>query len=348
MEFKFLMAYRYLGNKTRISDWIADHIIAKIGCNATIADPMCGTASMSETFAMRGLKVLASDQLRFPVLHAKARLFNYTNLTFKPVAKSYEEALNILNNLDPVEGFFSQEYSEFGNPTNTLKPRKYFTSTNAAKIDAIREQISKWRKQGLEDNLCDLLLHDLILAVNKVANIAGTYGYYCSKWTKNSLNNIRLQKTVNNTYNHEHVVIQGKVEDIASTLNVNACYLDPPYTKRQYAGNYHILETLALEDFPIPVGDGGLRDWKKDASDYCYKRYAKEAFKKTIENLNVEWIFISYSEDGQVSPDDLYNVLSEYGDVIKEEIEINRYISNKAGAKKSRVQEHLYILKKNG
>ena len=70
------MAYRYLGNKTRIADWIASVVSNILPQNSSIADPMCGTAAMSEAFARRGLSVIASDELKFPVLHAKARLLH--------------------------------------------------------------------------------------------------------------------------------------------------------------------------------------------------------------------------------------------------------------------------------
>ncbi|MCZ5120468.1 DNA adenine methylase [Escherichia coli] len=33
-------------------------------------------------------------------------------------------------------------------------------------------------------------------------------------------------------------------------IQCDLCYIDPPYMKRQYAANYHILETLARGDEP--------------------------------------------------------------------------------------------------
>lgn len=105
------MAYRYLGNKTRISDWIADIVSNVLPQHSIIADPMCGTATMSEAFAKKGLRVIASDSLKFPVLHAKARLYDINTLDFSIVASSYENALQKLNDLTPKRGFFWNEYS---------------------------------------------------------------------------------------------------------------------------------------------------------------------------------------------------------------------------------------------
>ncbi len=341
------MAYRYLGNKTRISEWIVNSITEILEKGSSIADPMCGTGTMSEAFARSGFTVHASDQLLFPVLHAKARLLYTGSYDFKPIAESYEQAIKFLNSLDPVEDFFWQEYSDEGIPQNGSKSRKYFTGSNAKQIDAIRFQIKQWRRNGLSNDACDLLLHDLILAINDVANIAGTYGYYRSSWNKSSLKKIKLVPSIPVDFTVNHTVQHGKVEDIASKLNVDGCYLDPPYTKRQYGGNYHILETIAQEDKPLPVGEGGLRDWSSESSAYCYKKYAKQAFHDTISGLSTKWVFISYSEDGQVPPDELLDLLSHYGNVERLSKPLTRYNSNNKVSKKGVVKEYLYILDKS-
>lgn len=342
------MAYRYLGNKARIADWIASVVSKHLPKNAKIADPMCGTATMSEAFANKGMEVVASDELRFPVLHAKARLLHNRRYNFSRIAASYEDAIEKLNNIKPVKGLFWNEYSDEGSPENGANPRKYFTGSNAARIDAIRAKIKEWRKDGLSESACDLLLHDLILAVNNVANIAGTYGYYRSTWSKQSLRTLNLKPSEPIRYDARHSILQGKVENIAAKLEVDGCYLDPPYTKRQYGGNYHILETIAQEDEPIPVGDGGLRDWYPQSSDYCYKRNVRGAFHKTMEQLKSRWVFVSYSEDGHVPPEELLDLLSEYGDVERLEIPIERYRSNNRGkcGKSGHIHEHLYIVEK--
>ena len=190
------------------------------------------------------------------------------------------------------------------------------------------------------------LLHDLILAVNDVANIAGTYGYYRSSWNRSSLDPLRLIPSEPHRYPVSHTVLHGRVEQIASRLNTEGCYLDPPYTKRQYGGNYHILETIAQEDEPVPVGDGGLRDWYPQASDFCYKRHVRKAFHTTLQQLKSRWIFLSYSEDGHIPPDELLNLLKEYGEVSRQDMPIERFRSNGNVGKSGQVHEHLYIMKR--
>ena len=62
------MSYRYLGNKTRLTDWIVGQIVRVLPAGSSIADPMCGTASVSIALARAGYSVTAADALTFPVV----------------------------------------------------------------------------------------------------------------------------------------------------------------------------------------------------------------------------------------------------------------------------------------
>lgn len=341
------MGYRYLGNKTKLTSWISSTLGDVLGDVGRVADPMCGTGSVSEALALDGHTILAADALRFPTLHAKARLHHPTNLDFQKIGlDSYSHAIETLNELEPLKGLFWVEYSADGQPENGAKPRRYFSGENAAHIDAIRRRLLKWRKDGLSPNATDRLLHDLILAVNRVANITGTYGYYRSSWNRESLKPLTLKMSKpSRSAGEHHTVLHGRAKNLLDEINkCDVCYLDPPYTKRQYGGNYHILETLAREDEPTPAGDGGLRDWQPDASDFCYKRKALGAFNTLLSGLRVPIIAISYSTDGQVSPDDLLDTLSGYGSVVRHDMPFSRFNSNGRVRASDPLQEHLYIV----
>lgn len=340
------MSYRYLGNKTKLTDWICTTIAAESATLERIADPMCGTGAVADAFARSGYAVVASDILKFPTLHAKARLQFDAPYDFTMIKHSgYQSAINKLNELKPIEGFFWREYSVDGLPDNGVDPRRYFTGDNAGKIDAIRQKITDWRAKGLSRNAADLLLHDLILATNRVANITGTYGYFRSTWNRECLRPIQLVQSNMIPRKAAHAVFNGRAEDLVSEINsCDACYLDPPYTKRQYGGNYHILETIAQEDTPIPAGQGGLRDWKKKASDFCYRKKAPAAFENLLTLIQVPLVFISYSNDGQVSPSELKNILSQFGVVSRKKVPFARFDSNGRGGEKQPLEEHLYIL----
>jgi len=322
------LSYRYLGNKSRLADWIVGEISQVLGPSGIVADPMCGTASVSAALASSGYSVVAADALRFPVVHASVRLLAKSAPQFN-VLGGYENTLEWMRRIVPIEGYFFNEFGEAGSPANGGKSRLYFSAENAAHIDGIRESIRELAKDGgvttLEHNV---LLHHLILSTNAVANISGTYGYFHKGLMKSAQRPLSFEPLTFENTRGDHHVFQGDVEDIASQLVVDAVYLDPPYTKRQYAGNYHILETIALEDEPVAVGAGGLRPWKEQASAFCYKRSAADAFRRTLCQLRTNHVFISYSEDGQVSIDELTSILGEFGRVTIKERPYHRYRSS--------------------
>ncbi len=335
------MSFRYLGNKTRLANWIVDTISKVLPRGGTVADPMCGTASVSLALARHGFSVTAADALSFPVIHARVRLMAKEAPPFR-IFGGYDAALRWMEGVDLKEGYFFREFGEAGQPTNGRAARLYFSAKNAAHIDGIREGLRSLAAAGdLTQIEHSILLHNLILATNKVANISGTYGYFHRKLMNSALRSlefvpIKFEKTVGS-----HSVVQGNVEELAPTFSTDAVYLDPPYTKRQYAGNYHVLETLAREDEPVAFGDGGLRYWKEQASAFCYRRTAAQAFRKTLRQFSVPHIFVSYSEDGQVPSDELTAILAEFGKVTLHEQSHVRYRSNER-VRDGPVLERLY------
>jgi adenine-specific DNA-methyltransferase len=334
------LAYRYLGNKTRILDWIVNIVEDHVPNGSKIADPMSGTGAVSEALANRGYSVSASDSLTFPVLHAKARLRS-SPPAFEAFG-GYSNAIDHLNTLTPLEGYFHREFSPAGTPSYGGAARRYFTSANAMRIDAVRAETRRLRAvERLTLDEHDLLLHDLALAVNDVANITGTYGYFRSGWNAQALNPLELVPESFSATPGEHVAFQAEAIDAIARFDGEAIYLDPPYTKRQYGGNYHVPETIALGDEPVARGAGGLRDWRANASDFCYRRKAPAAFRGILDAATANHVFISYSEDGQVPSNNLRDLLSKYGKVTRFDLTIPRFRSNARTAENG-VTEHLY------
>ena len=114
-----------------------------------------------------------------------------------------------------------------------------------------------------------------------------------------------------------------------ATKPEDVVYLDPPYTKRQYAAYYHILETLVAGDEPAVEGITGLRPWKDRASEYCYKRRALPAMLKLVRSLSARRILISYSNDGHIAISEMRAALNTIGEVEVHCLgEIRRYTPN--------------------
>ena len=98
------------------------------------------------------------------------------------------------------------------------------------------------------------------------------------------------------------------------TVKGDVLYLDPPYNQRQYATNYHILETIAKYDNPAIHGKTGLRDYEDQKSAYCSRPQVKKAFKDLINNANVKYIFLSYNNEGLMTPGDIREIMGSRGE----------------------------------
>jgi len=298
--------------------------------DTVFADPMCGTASVSSALASKGYKVVAGDILTFPTYHALVRLTLPESPKFLGIGLSYRETLTYLNLLEGFEGFITKEYSNGGAPSNGSPARKYFTKENAMWIDTVTSVLNEWVKNekiSVEEN--SLLRHDLLMAVNRVANIAGTYGHYRSTFSSASSKKIALRESIFNFWaSKANCVLLGPSEKLVPNIKADYLYLDPPYKKRQYAANYHLIETIALGDFPEPIGLSGLRDWWPAYSDFCSKRKIAGAFAATLENHAFKKVFVSYSEDGLIPEDQMIDILSDFGSVKVHKFTHKRFKSN--------------------
>lgn len=357
------MGYRYIGAKTKIKLEIIRKIKSIIGDKGTVVDMMCGTGAISAELRKNGYSVIAVDLMSQSYHHTRVQLLLKNNPPFKHISKylsknisqnllntksNYEAVIQTFNNIKPIKGYFWREFSPEGIPKNGSLPRKYFTSENAQKIDAVRELIKKMREENaVSDIEYSLLIHDLIMAANDVANIAGTYGHYLSKFMGRSLQPIKFipTKFLKEGPIENHRVIQGYAEDVAGDITADLCYIDPPYIKRQYAANYHILETLARGDKPEAIGVSGLRPWRDQYSDFCSKIKIRPAFEKIFTNMKCPHFLISYSSDGLLEKQELIDFFSHFGKVSLTEFSNKRFKSRKEKSEKSIIEYIFHISK---
>lgn len=341
------MTFRYIGSKARLVEQLADFVGTPVNKQARFVDAFCGTGAVAKVAADLGWPIWLNDNLVSAGIIAGARLISREQVDFKHLG-GHAKAITALNSLSPVNGFIWREYSPASMQFIGIE-RRYFTQENAGRIDAIRAKIKEWKDAGnITKTEERLLIAELLSATNRVANIAGTYGCFLSKWTRQSESPLVLHQ---NTLRHQKVDVTITNSDVAGlrVLPEDLVYLDPPYTKRQYASYYHILETISLGDEPLVEGVAGLRPWKNKASDYCYKARALKALSSLISNLAANKILLSYSEEGHVPIVDLHKNLQQLGEVKAHVLtEIGRYRPNKvASATSSSVNEYLIVIEKN-
>jgi len=249
------------------------------------------------------------------------------NVSFRPLG-GYAQAVRMLNAVPGEAGFIHAAYSPASAATGLVE-RRYFTESNAARLDAMRARIGAWSHAGsvtwIEEQL---LLADLLQAANRVANISGTYGGFLKKWSATALRDVTVfARPLRRGFTDVRAVV-GDVFNLA-TAPGDTVYFDPPYTKRQYSAYYHLLETIHAGDSPEVGGVTGLRPWKDKASEFCYKTRALDALTRLVMGTVARRILLSYSNEGHVPQQHLVNALAEAGSVTLHHIEtIGRYRPN--------------------
>ena len=257
--------------------------------------------------------------------------------------------LDYLNQLPGVLGFMYQHYSP-SMPDANLIMRLYFTVSNAMKIDVIRETIGSWYLLRLiSDDEFYVLLYALLEAASRCANTTGTQTAFLKYWAPNALRplELRLPDITSSDKTHK-AYCQDSLSLIRTLKDIDVLYLDPPYTRKQYAAAYHLLETIAKWDRPSIRGVSGMRDTKQLGSSFSRKTEALGSLKHIIAQGHYKHLLLSYSSDGLMPHDAILDMLSQYGEAIVYTHEVTRYESNSGSSPfyhpKRQVVERLYYL----
>ena len=336
---------RWLGNKTALLDEILSVARSAGYRGGTVCDLFAGSGSVGRFFRSQGSRVISTDLMSCSLVFQKAYLETIEAPTFSGIEDLWGglepldlSRLSVLdegqrsewipflqlanyleNHLPPQQGFLFRQFSPEGDAG-----RIYLTGENAARVDAILEAIRNWRVSGVvTDQEVWILLASCIDAVDRVANISGTYGAFLKKLQKSAERPLELRSPA---------IVPGPPgaahnEDALEWINGVECellYIDPPYNQRQYPANYHLPEILSLlpfEDSDQKIeetlyGKTGLIPWKEKASPLCSRRGDEclRAMQKLIEGSNANIIVFSYSEEGILQREQLEKLLGDWSD----------------------------------
>lgn len=341
----------YIGNKRSLIDFVSENISRAIGPGKRdVCDIFSGTGAVSDALKLMGHSVTANDHLDLCFHMTSARLLNSGAPQFSLIPGSitrlaktpYEGVLTYLNELPPSEGgFIHRNYSPYSKYKDGVE-RRYFSEINAIQIDTVRLELERLRPT-LSEAEYSLLITDLLNAISSVSNVAGTYGCYLKNWKSRARMPLILRPSeFTGGSDGGHRVLSMDAHEAAKIINCSVVYADPPYTKRQYAAYYHVLETIVKNDSPKVSGKTGLRDWLPKSSEFCYKRRAPGALRALLSALSCEHFFMSYSSDGQISHADVLTILGAFGRVKVFERELKRYKSSSRPHKGPVVMERLY------
>jgi len=153
----------------------------------------------------------------------------------------------------------------------------------------------------------------LITSSDKVANIPSVYACYLKKYKPSSLKTFKLMPIHKYTNFSNNKVFNCDISD-ETILNHNydIVYIDPPYNERQYSKNYHILNLISKPDNYYTIyGKTGLVK-ESNISKFCQKKNVENNIVNLIEKINTKYIFLSYSNQGLISLENLEKIASKY------------------------------------
>ena len=354
---------RFIGCKENLLNFIETFVKEKDLKGNVFCDLFAGTASVAKHFKKLGYKIISSDLLYFSYVLQKVYIEQnqypkftklLKHLKIDPVeetlftsdSQNAKEIIKYLNNLEGLEGFIYKNYSPEGTQGKTYV-RKYFTSNNAKRIDAIREKIEEWEKANfIKEQEYYFLLTSLVEAVPFVANISGTYAAFLKEWDKRAFKKLTLEvpEIIKSNETHKVFDIDGlKVLDQIKGIDI--LYLDPPYNEQQYAPNYHVLETIAKWDNPEIKGVTGMRPYENQKSEFCNAKTGIKALGEIIKKNNFRHLLLSYNDEGIMPEGEILKLFNKAGKSEMVEQSYQRYKSNSDGEQKDGVKEKIYYLK---
>jgi len=351
----------YIGSKLSLLEFLENSINKVVGKNDNkiFCDLFAGTGAVGLYFKKKGFQVIANDIQYYSYVLNRHYIGNHRPLSFSklitelPAVKNIklenrkDFVCNFLSNLKGSKGFIYNNYC-LGGTESGIEPRQYFSDENGMRCDAIRQKIEDWRNKDLiNDNEYYFLLTSLLESIDKHANTASVYGAFLKKLKKTALKSFVLKPAELITNDQDHEVFNEDINNVVEKVHGDILYLDPPYNHRQYATNYHILETIAKYDNPEIHGKTGLRNYKDQKSSYCSRVEVKKAFKDLILKAQAKYIFLSYNNEGLMTIEDIKEIMSlrgEYGFFTQE---YNRFKADKTESrdfKANKTVEYLHYV----
>lgn len=335
---------RFIGNKELITSEISE-LLEKKGLlhkNLTLFDAFCGIGSVSNALK-DSFNIIANDLLSWCVVYTRGRLCaidcNFEKLGFDPF-----DFLN--SSKDVIKGFFFKNYSPGGSK------RKYFSPKNAGRIDYFRAKIEEWKDAKLISyDEYFYLLSCLIESVSLVSNTAGVYGAFLKHWDSRAKKPIKFTKVATKNAGHKNFrFFNEKIENIISKVECDILYIDPPYTQNQYGTQYHLLETLVLNDEPSISPITGSRSTAPMRSDWSKDYKVHILFDRILAKTKAKYVLFSYSVDGFMSKDFITASLNRYGKpktYVYKKIDYKKYRNFKNRSSKDHFEYLFFIEKKD-
>lgn len=309
---------RYIGNKRNLIDDIEIFVRQNVTDgsleNGTFLDLFGGANSVALHFK-RYMPVITNDIMNFSYVLSRGMAvinilpdFNTLNANIAAL-----DVLDYLNNLplnNLSNGFITNNYTPYNSE------RHYLSIENGQRVDTIRKTIEDWYQESLiDEDGYYYLLASLVCAISKVSNTKGSFASFLKEPDARSLLKLTLTHPIlidNHVENRAYCL---DAIELLSKINADVCYIDPPYTQQQYGANYHLLETVCINDTPLIKGKTGVRQYKdSQKSKFSSKVYATQALYRLIEACQSPHIVISYTSRGIITAQEIKQALAQFCD----------------------------------
>jgi adenine-specific DNA-methyltransferase len=290
---------------------------------------------VGRTFKTCAKEIISNDLEFYAFVLNRNYIGNHTAI------RGWQQHIDDLNHLRLVSnGFIFKNYC-MGGGTG----RQYFSDRNGKKIDTIRQGIEKLRTtKGIGDDLYYFLLASLLESADDLANTTACYTAYLKHLDPNSQKPLVLEPAHFDLNKNTHRVFNDAANTLIKKISGDVLYLDPPYTNRQYGGDYHLLNTIARYDVFVPRGKTGRREYQRSA--WASSRQVEKAFDDLLRNAKFKHVFLSYNNEGLMSPDTIKKIMSKYGRYDCVSTEYRRFKSDRSKPKADKTIEYLHILEK--
>ncbi len=303
---------KYLGSKRRLVPRIVD-IVGQLEGVETVCDLFSGTSRVGQALKRAGYRVHANDWMTY-AYHLAATYVALDAEEFPP--ERVRPVLDRLNALAGTPGYVTQKFAIEAH---------YFQPANAARVDAIRDQI-----EHEDPALRSLLLTSLMVAADRVDSTTGLQMAYLKQWASRSFN--ALEMTMPELLPGPGLATQRDAIELAAELECDLVYLDPPYNQHSYLGNYHIWESLVRDDQPETYGIANKRiDVRTQKSPFNLKSSAREAMAELVGSLRTRYLVLSFNDEGYVSREEIEEILGRWGTYTCESVAYPRYVGAQIG-----------------
>ena len=334
---------RYIGSKETLIEPIIQLLAEKglLQKYMVFFDAFCGMGSVSDSIKTLYDHIIINDSLKCSSTFTLGKLYA-NQCTFEALGFDPFDYLN--THKESRQGFIYTNYSPGGSN------RMYFSADNAGRIDYFRYQIEDWKSSKLlTEQEYMYLLACLMESVSDVSNTAGAYGAFLKHWDCRATKPIVFSRLDSKNGICQRIeYYNNKIEDIISQVKCDILYLDPPYTQNQYGTQYHLLETLILDDNPPISKITGSRPTAPMRSDWSKMYHAHILLDKVIAETQAGHIILSYNNDGFMSKEFIESTFKRYG--IEDTyscvaLNYKKYNNTKCQGKEGH-QEYLFYIKK--